>query len=82
MASEPATNGTRVGSESAVSCVKVMAELEETSTRSEDRALIMWPLMVATGLAELKVWPSRTMASGESDARDAVMVRSAATSVE
>jgi hypothetical protein len=32
-----------------------MAELEETRTKSEDEALITWPLIVATGLSELKV---------------------------
>jgi hypothetical protein len=48
--SDPATKDTRVGSESGVSSVKVMAESEDTRTKSEDRALITWPLMVATGL--------------------------------
>ena len=59
-----------------------MAELEESSTKSEDEALITWPLIVATGLSELKVCPPRTTASGESDARDALTVKSPAISVE
>lgn len=80
--SNPATKGTRVGSELSVIFVNGMAESEDTNTKSEDRALSTWPLMVATGLSELKVWPPRITASGEPDARDAVTVRSAATSVE
>ena len=59
-----------------------MPESEDISTRSEDNALITWPLIVATGLSELKVWPPRTIASWKSDARETVTVSSAATSVE
>ena len=80
--SDPATKGTRVGSEAAVISVRVIAVPEETNTKPEDSALITWPLMVATGSSEWIVWPSTTIAPGRSDAWDAVTVRFAAASVE
>lgn len=82
MVSEPATRDTRERSGEAVISVKGTAELEDSNARPEGIVLSTWPLIVATGLSEWRVWLSTTTTPGELGIREAVMVRSAAASVE
>jgi hypothetical protein len=80
--SDPAARGTKVGSALAGISVNGICESEDTNTKLEDSALTTKPLIVATGSSERKVWPPTTTAPGTPDACDAVIVRSAAASVE